>query len=281
MRERIKHEYFTAPKIEEEENGWFSRYGKTISSGVFVQKDIRLARLVIASMLTEAWDERRFCLENRDMEPEPDEIDRMRLIAHLQHLASLTGLLNGEEIRSIQREEGKMSLAAFMPKEVTLRNFEEVEKLTEDWKTQGLRIGLFHGAFDPPTVLHLACATEAYTQCDRLLIGFEGDISLKKAKGEDRPRYPLEWRREVFASFWMVDETFVLSSQDYQDVKPYVRDYQNLNVNYVFLAADQEEKEKRLLKIKLAGAEPKYLYHRDGAFTATAVLGLLKKRGEI
>lgn len=294
MRERrIHHEYFDAVDPEElderQKDTWFVKYGEGIPGGVFVQEDLRFSRMIIASMLTEAWNEGKFYVHNAGLKPEPDEVDRLYLINYLQSIASLTGLLNGEEIRLIQERKGVVPLEDFRLEEISLRSFDESVELTKKWKEKGLTIGLFHGAFDPPTAAHLMFATESYTQypeCDKRIIGFENDLSLRNTKGAERPRYQLNWRRQVFGSFWMVDETVVLNAKSYYDMEAYVRDYRALNVDYVFLSAHQKEIRRRLKQISRAGAEPKYLYHLhdvpdQDVFHATKVLELLKKRGWI
>jgi len=279
MVERIKHEYFQEPEESLSENTWFGKFGRTALSTIFIQKDVRFSRALVSNMLTEAWNESEFFEENGHMIPSPDEVDRMHLICHLQHIASSTGLLNGEEIRKIQESEGRVLIQDFLPKEGPLINFESLKEMTTLWRSQGLKIGLFHGAFDPPTVVHLACATEAYTLCDRLIIGFDGDDLLRSRKRDDRPRYPLDWRRKVFGSFWMVDGTFVLRADRIEDVSQYVQDYRDLHIDYVFLARQQEDKNARVKKIRASGAKPKILVHTGFELPATSILRLIKERG--
>jgi len=288
MKERVRHEYFSAPpdRDQTEEYAWFFKVREAINSAVIIQEDIRVSRATIASMLTEAWDAARFYRENAQQKPEPDESDRIQLLAHLQALASVSGLLSGEEIRLIQNAEGKIPVHDFIYEEKPLPSFEDVRRQTERWKEDGLKIYMFHGAFDPPTAIHLACATKAYVQgsfqCDglfRLLIGFESDDSLQASKGTDRPRYTIDWRRKTFGSFWMVDSTVALRTQSYADEEQRVRDYQDLNVDYVFLAVNQEHTDKRLQQIEKAGAEPRYLPYYADSWHATDILAELKQRG--
>jgi len=280
---RTKHEYFQAPFDEirkrAKERSWFSEYGRGVPSVVFVQEDIRFSRLLIFNMLRETWDRERFFLENGEMEPKPDEVDRMHLIAYLQAISSLTGLINGEEIREIQEKEGRVSTQDFLFKEGALIDFNNLKEMTDLWRAQGLKIGLFHGAFDPPTVVHLSCAAEAYTHCDRLIVGFDGDALLRSRKGETRPRFSLDQRREIFGSFWMVDGTFVLRADSVEDSAQYAQDYRDLNVGYVFLARQQQDKSARIKKIMAGGAEPKILVHTGFERSATNILKLIKERG--
>ena len=130
---RIKHGYFRGPELGTKEDSWFSRNANSIISAIFIQEDIRISRLLIANMLTEAWDEEEFFRENPELKPGFNELDRMQLITHLQRLASFEGLLNEEEIRTIQKAEGRIPMDNFMPKDGSLPTFKEVESQTKRW----------------------------------------------------------------------------------------------------------------------------------------------------
>jgi cytidyltransferase-like protein len=277
---RIRHEYFTPPADAEisGQERWFLRYRQGLANTIFAQEDIRFSRFVAAHMLLEAWDRDKFFQENGDMDPKPTEVDRTLMIAYLRALVSCSGLINGEEMREIQEKEGRVSLENYYSGDPELENYEELVSRAKEWKLRGLKIGLFHGSFDPPTVMHLACAAEAYQQCDRLIIGFDSDELVRSRKGQDRPRLPVIERRAIFGSFWPVDGTFVLRASNTQDVEAYADDYQKLGVNFVFLASNQEDIEERLNKIRLGGAEPRYLSPQSGQFSATKIVQLIKER---
>lgn len=281
---RVRHEYFSFPSLEEINQNdirWFLDCQKGLQSLISAQEDVRFSRFLAASMLIEAWNREEFFTENGRMNPEPSELDRMLLITYLQLLVSCTGLINGEEIKKIQESGGKIGLDGFRPKSAGLPSDEETGMQAIAWKEKGLKIGLLHGSFDPVTVVHLACATEAYQQCDRLLVAFDSNVLLKRRKGLDRPRFSLDWRRQIFASFWMVDGTFVLSANDESEEASYVRDYKHYRVDYVFLAKDQEDMTERKRKILLAGAEPRYtILQRANELSATEILKEIeRKRG--
>ncbi len=198
---KIKHEYFLAPPLEDlmlNKDTWFYRYGLGAVSPILTHPDVTVSRMLVASMLTEAWNCDRFFNENGHMVPEPNEFDRMLQITSLQQIASLTGLLNGEEIRLIQANEGDIPLPYFRLPEPPLLTFDEARAATQEWKAQGETIGCFQGSFDPTTAIHLGCATEAYSACDKLLIGFDSDRLLRSRKGEDRPRFKLDDSRKKF-----------------------------------------------------------------------------------
>ena len=280
---RVKHEYFSAPNelLRSQPGSWFHKHGLAIPGAIFANPDIRASRLMIASMLIEAWDKNLFFQENGHLEPKPSESDRMSMIAFLQQIASSTGLINGEEIRMIQNTERPISLERFRLKEPILSNFNKVAGQVRDWKWKGDKIGLFQGSFDPPTAIHLSCATEAYNQCDRLIIGFDNDALLRKRKGKDRPRFPLINRRKTFESFWMVDTTYVTGAKDETDIDQYAFEYLALGVDYVFLANNQKDLSSRLDKIRMGGAKPKYLGYQNREFSATRTLELAKQWGFI
>jgi len=211
---RIKHELFQAPDdILSHEGTWFKQYGEGVANLVFSHPDVALSRLLLARMLSEAWDRDSFFSENEMLEPHPDELDRMRLITWLQQTASFTGLLNGEEIRYIQKNEGRVNTSQFALETKPQPTFDELSHLTQEWRDKGQKTGLFHGAFDPVTATHLACATEIYPQCERLIIGFDSDRVLRSRKGNDRPRFPLNDRRSNFGNFWMVLQKLLLGRE--------------------------------------------------------------------
>lgn len=59
----------------------------------------------------------------------------------------------------------------------------------------------------------------------------------------------------------------------------FAQDYRDLGIDYVFLLRLQEDQSQRLLKIKLGGAEPKYIKHRGDKFSATNMLELARLWG--
>jgi D-beta-D-heptose 7-phosphate kinase / D-beta-D-heptose 1-phosphate adenosyltransferase len=74
-----------------------------------------------------------------------------------------------------------------------------------DWRKQGLRIGFTNGCFDILHPGHVKLLTAARGACDRLIVGLNGDASVKRLKGEGRPVQDERARSEVLAALEAVD----------------------------------------------------------------------------
>ena len=73
------------------------------------------------------------------------------------------------------------------------------------WRQQGLRIGFTNGCFDILHPGHVKVLTAARRACDRLVVGLNGDASVRRLKGEDRPVQDERARAEVLAALEAVD----------------------------------------------------------------------------
>lgn len=74
-----------------------------------------------------------------------------------------------------------------------------------DWRRQGLRIGFTNGCFDILHPGHVKVLTAASGACDRLIVGLNGDASVRRLKGEGRPIQDVRARAEVLAALEAVD----------------------------------------------------------------------------
>jgi len=74
-----------------------------------------------------------------------------------------------------------------------------------DWRKQGLRIGFTNGCFDILHPGHVRVLTAARGACDRLVVGLNSDVSVKRLKGEGRPVQDERARAEVLAALEAVD----------------------------------------------------------------------------
>jgi D-beta-D-heptose 7-phosphate kinase / D-beta-D-heptose 1-phosphate adenosyltransferase len=86
------------------------------------------------------------------------------------------------------------------------------ERLSE-WRRQGLCIGFTNGCFDLLHPGHIKLLTEARAACDRLIVGLNGDASVRRLKGEGRPMQEVHARAEVLAALEAVD-LVVIFEQD-------------------------------------------------------------------
>jgi D-beta-D-heptose 7-phosphate kinase/D-beta-D-heptose 1-phosphate adenosyltransferase len=73
------------------------------------------------------------------------------------------------------------------------------------WRRQGQRIGFTNGCFDLLHPGHLSLLAQAGAECDRLVVGLNGDASAARLKGPDRPIQTEAARAQVLASLASVD----------------------------------------------------------------------------
>jgi D-beta-D-heptose 7-phosphate kinase/D-beta-D-heptose 1-phosphate adenosyltransferase len=81
----------------------------------------------------------------------------------------------------------------------------ELDAHLRDWRKQGLRIGFTNGCFDILHPGHVQVLTAARGACDRLIVGLNSDVSVKRLKGEGRPVQDEHARAEVLAALEAVD----------------------------------------------------------------------------
>jgi D-beta-D-heptose 7-phosphate kinase/D-beta-D-heptose 1-phosphate adenosyltransferase len=81
----------------------------------------------------------------------------------------------------------------------------DLESHLVDWRKQGQRIGFTNGCFDILHPGHVKVLTAARGACDRLVVGLNGDASVKRLKGEGRPVQNERARSEVLAALEAVD----------------------------------------------------------------------------
>ena len=87
------------------------------------------------------------------------------------------------------------------------------EKIVFDWSVldqrlaawRDLRIGFTNGCFDLLHPGHIKLLSEARAACDRLIVGLNGDASVRRLKGEGRPLQEVHARAEVLAALEAVD----------------------------------------------------------------------------
>jgi D-beta-D-heptose 7-phosphate kinase/D-beta-D-heptose 1-phosphate adenosyltransferase len=78
------------------------------------------------------------------------------------------------------------------------------ERVTE-WRKQGQRVGFTNGCFDLLHPGHVHSLTRSRAACDRLVVGLNGDQSVKRLKGEGRPIQDVHARAGVLAALEAVD----------------------------------------------------------------------------
>lgn len=75
----------------------------------------------------------------------------------------------------------------------------------ERWREGGLRIGFTNGCFDILHPGHVRLLEEARSHCDRLIVGLNSDVSVRRLKGPDRPVNSEHARAQVLCGLASVD----------------------------------------------------------------------------
>ena len=77
------------------------------------------------------------------------------------------------------------------------------------WRTDGRRLVLTNGCFDLLHVGHVRSLAAARSFGDVLVVGINGDASVRALKGPGRPLVPASERAEIVASLAVVDQVVV------------------------------------------------------------------------
>jgi D-beta-D-heptose 7-phosphate kinase/D-beta-D-heptose 1-phosphate adenosyltransferase len=85
----------------------------------------------------------------------------------------------------------------------------EAVELARGWRQAGLSVGFTNGCFDLLHPGHLKLLEAARSRCDRLLVGLNGDESVRRLKGPSRPIQSESARALVLASLNCVDGVVV------------------------------------------------------------------------
>jgi D-beta-D-heptose 7-phosphate kinase / D-beta-D-heptose 1-phosphate adenosyltransferase len=86
-----------------------------------------------------------------------------------------------------------------------VKAIETVEACVAAWRREGLTVGFTNGCFDLLHPGHVQLLCEARSHCDRLVVGLNSDISVKRLKGAGRPVQPEAARSIVLAGLAFVD----------------------------------------------------------------------------
>lgn len=110
-----------------------------------------------------------------------------------------TAAAYASEILSALHEE------EFLTGEAKVALLESAQDRVEGWRKQGRRVGFTNGCFDLLHPGHISLLNQARAQCDRLVVGLNGDASVKRLKGPSRPAQNEAGRAAVLASLSAVD----------------------------------------------------------------------------
>jgi len=95
--------------------------------------------------------------------------------------------------------------ASLASEEKIVFDWSVMDERIADWRRQGLRIGFTNGCFDLLHPGHITVLAKARAACDRLVVGLNGDASVRRLKGEGRPVQDEHARADVLAALAAVD----------------------------------------------------------------------------
>lgn len=84
-----------------------------------------------------------------------------------------------------------------------------VLQLTRAWRQAGLKIAFTNGCFDLLHPGHIALLEQARRSADRLIVGLNSDLSIRRLKGDDRPIQSEVARATVLGSLRPVDAVVI------------------------------------------------------------------------
>ena len=113
--------------------------------------------------------------------------------------------------------------ATLAPEEKIVFDWAVLDEHMAEWKKQGLRVGFTNGCFDLLHPGHVKLLAGARGACDRLVVGLNGDASVKRLKGEGRPVQNVQARAEVLAALEAVDLVVVFDEDTPRELIARVR----------------------------------------------------------
>jgi D-beta-D-heptose 7-phosphate kinase/D-beta-D-heptose 1-phosphate adenosyltransferase len=90
-------------------------------------------------------------------------------------------------------------------------SLENVLQLARDWREQGMKICFTNGCFDLLHPGHISLLEQARAQGDRLVVGLNADLSIRRLKGPKRPVQSEIARAIVLAAIKSVDAVVIFS----------------------------------------------------------------------
>ena len=97
---------------------------------------------------------------------------------------------------------------------IDIRNEKDRELVNMGTSVRRPLIGLTSGCYDLFHSLHLAYLQKCRRMCDFLIVGVDGDDTVRRTKGPSRPVVPEHQRAMLVNALECVDVTFIMGSLD-------------------------------------------------------------------
>ena len=88
-------------------------------------------------------------------------------------------------------------------------SLDELVRLTAQWKSSKLRVGVTNGCFDCIHCGHISSLRQTKAHCDKLIVAINSDASVRRLKGASRPIQDEQTRSQVLANLELVDAVVV------------------------------------------------------------------------
>jgi D-beta-D-heptose 7-phosphate kinase/D-beta-D-heptose 1-phosphate adenosyltransferase len=88
-------------------------------------------------------------------------------------------------------------------------SLDSVQQLARAWREQGLKIAFTNGCFDLLHPGHISLLEQARRSADRLIVGLNADLSIRRLKGPNRPVQGEVARATVLAAVKSVDAVVI------------------------------------------------------------------------
>jgi D-beta-D-heptose 7-phosphate kinase / D-beta-D-heptose 1-phosphate adenosyltransferase len=94
-----------------------------------------------------------------------------------------------------------------------LFGLEHVTQQVRSWRAQGLKVAFANGCFDLLHTGHLSLLEQARRAADRLVVGLNSDLSVRRLKGEGRPVQSEVTRATILSSLKAVDAVVIFPEE--------------------------------------------------------------------
>ena len=130
----------------------------------------------------------------------------LRNAAHLANVAA--GIVVGKKGTSLviadELRDQLLSRPHFDFRE-KVKDLAAIDAAVAAWRREGLTVGFTNGCFDLLHPGHVQLLCESRSHCDRLIVGLNSDVSVKRLKGATRPVQSEDARSIVLAGLAFVD----------------------------------------------------------------------------
>ncbi len=117
----------------------------------------------------------------------------------------VVGKVGTAPITLSELEDALMEGESALRIEAKIKDFNGAVELSRKWKHDGLKVVFTNGCFDLLHVGHIYSLEEAKKRGDKLIVGLNSDLSVRRLKGEGRPIVPERDRARMLAALEFVD----------------------------------------------------------------------------